>query len=161
MIKCTRLFLIFATGEPENEAMIKPFRYYGSKWISHKRNDMKRVLSPMNLGNSASVPAAHMICRGRETVLVPSLRLQCSRVGQRIKSRLTWFDLQLMCDIIFILNTSGWEKAVDDGDEVEAIDCLIERFAIHPGRCSMNTEKSIVNSRKYLLAPLRTSSSWS
>ena len=53
----------------------------------------------------------------------------CSSVSQCIKSRLSWSDLQLMRDIIFMLSSHGWEKLVEEDDDLEAIDRLIERFA--------------------------------
>ena len=34
----------------------------------------------------------------------------CSGVSNQIKSRLSWSDLQLMRDIIFMLSSHGWEK---------------------------------------------------
>ena len=54
----------------------------------------------------------------------------CCSVSQCIKSRLSWSDLQLMRDIIFMLSSHGWEKLVEEEDDLEAIDRLIERFAI-------------------------------
>ena len=52
----------------------------------------------------------------------------CTKVTQCIRSRLAWSDLQLLRDIIFALSSQGWEKAVDEGDKLEAIDRLSERF---------------------------------
>ena len=54
----------------------------------------------------------------------------CCSVSQCIKSRLSWSDLQSMRDIIFMLSSHGWEKLVEEEDDLEAIDRLIERFAI-------------------------------
>ncbi len=52
----------------------------------------------------------------------------CTKVTQCIRRRLAWSDLQLLRDIIFTLSSQGWEKAVDEGDKLEAIDRLSERF---------------------------------
>ena len=53
----------------------------------------------------------------------------CSRVSQCIKSRLSWSDLQLMRDIIFVFALHGWEKLIEDNNDMAAIDRLVERFA--------------------------------
>ena len=53
----------------------------------------------------------------------------CHSVSQCIKSRLSWSDLQLMRDIIFLLSTHGWEKLVEEDSDMAAIDRLVERFA--------------------------------
>ncbi len=53
----------------------------------------------------------------------------CTKVTQCIRSRLAWSDLQLLRDVIFTLSTQGWQKAVDEGDKLEAIDRLSERFS--------------------------------
>ena len=53
----------------------------------------------------------------------------CSAVSEHIKSRLSWSDLQLMRDIIFVLSSHGWEKAVEEEDDLAAIDRIVERFA--------------------------------
>lgn len=44
----------------------------------------------------------------------------CSKVTNCIKARLEWSDLQLIRDIITILATQGWQKMVDEGDEMES-----------------------------------------
>ena len=54
----------------------------------------------------------------------------CSNVSQCIKSRLSWSNLQLMRDIIFMLSSHGWEKFIEEEDDLAAIDRLIERFEI-------------------------------
>ena len=46
-----------------------------------------------------------------------------------INSRLTWSDLQLMRDIIFLLSSQGREKLVEEESEMAPIDRLVERFA--------------------------------
>ncbi len=45
-----------------------------------------------------------------------------------IKSRLSWSDLQVMRDIIFLLSSHGWEKLVEEGD-MTAINRLVDRFS--------------------------------
>ena len=40
----------------------------------------------------------------------------CHRVSQCIKSRLSWTDLELMRDIIFMLSMHGWEKLIQEDD---------------------------------------------
>ena len=46
-----------------------------------------------------------------------------------MKSRLSWSDLEVMRDIIFVLSTHGWEKLVEDSD-MAPIDRLAIRFAV-------------------------------
>ena len=48
--------------------------------------------------------------------------------SQCIKARLEWSDLLILRDIIFVLSTHGWEKAIED--QLEAIDRLVERFTV-------------------------------
>ena len=54
----------------------------------------------------------------------------CTKVIECIRSRMAWSDLELMRDIVFVLGTQGWEKAVEENDSMEAITRLTERFAI-------------------------------
>ena len=54
----------------------------------------------------------------------------CSKITQCIKSRLAWSDLQQMRDIIFVLSTHGWEKALEEEDQLEAVDRLVEKFTL-------------------------------
>ena len=54
----------------------------------------------------------------------------CSRVTEYIKSRLSWSDLEMMRDIIFVLSSHGWEKAVEEKNNLESIERLVERFII-------------------------------
>ena len=54
----------------------------------------------------------------------------CGRVSDHIKSRLSWSDQELMRDIIFMLSTHGWEKALEEDNDMVAIDRLVERFAV-------------------------------
>jgi len=54
----------------------------------------------------------------------------CHSVSHCIKSRLSWSDLQLMRDIIFMLSSHGWEKLIEEGNDIDmsAIDRLVNRF---------------------------------
>ena len=54
----------------------------------------------------------------------------CSKVLDCIKSRLSWSDAQQLRDIIFVLASQGWQKAVEEEDSLEAIDRLVEQFSI-------------------------------
>ena len=51
------------------------------------------------------------------------------RVVQCIKLRLSWSDLDLMRAIIFVLSTHGWEKALEEENDMQAVDHLVQRFA--------------------------------
>ena len=53
-----------------------------------------------------------------------------SKVSQCIKSPLSWLDMELMRDIIFMLSTHGWEKALQEDNDMVAIDRLVQRFSI-------------------------------
>ena len=53
----------------------------------------------------------------------------CHSVSDCIKSRLSWSDLQLMRDIVFLLSSQGWEKLVEEESDMAPIDRLVERFA--------------------------------
>ena len=54
----------------------------------------------------------------------------CHNVSQCIKSRLSWTDLDLMRDIIFMLSSHGWEKSIQEEDDFAAIDRLVIRFTL-------------------------------
>ncbi len=62
----------------------------------------------------------------------------CTCVTERIRTRLSWSDLELFRDIIVLLGTQGWQKIADeqvdmseeDGNPLNAIDRLVERFRI-------------------------------
>ena len=68
----------------------------------------------------------------------------CTRVTARIRTTLSWSDLQLFRDIIFMLGTQGWQKIVDEHIDVsadaeetqgsenplDAIHRLVERFRV-------------------------------
>ena len=53
-----------------------------------------------------------------------------SKVTECIKSRLSWSDLEMMRDIIFVLSSHGWEKVVEEKNNLESIERLVERFII-------------------------------
>ena len=53
----------------------------------------------------------------------------CQSVSHCIKSRLSWSDLQVMRDIIFLFSSHGWEKLVERESDMAAVDRLVERFA--------------------------------
>ena len=53
----------------------------------------------------------------------------CSKVLDCIKSRLSWSDTQQLHDIIIVLASQGWQKAVEE-DSLEAINRLVEQFSI-------------------------------
>lgn len=53
----------------------------------------------------------------------------CCSVSYCINSRLSWSDLQAMRDIIFLLSSHGWEKLVEEENDMAAIDRLVKRFA--------------------------------
>ena len=65
----------------------------------------------------------------------------CSKVTECICSRMAWSDLQLMRDIVFMLGTQGWEKAVEENDSMEAISRLVERFAVPLQAASADIEE--------------------
>ena len=67
----------------------------------------------------------------------------CSRVTECIRSRMAWSDLQLMRDIIFMLGTQGWEKAVEEDKSVDAIGRLVKRFTVPLQSASANTEEIV------------------
>ena len=48
----------------------------------------------------------------------------CTRISHCIKARLAWSDLQVLRDIIFVLSTYGWAKAIEK-DKLEAVDRLL------------------------------------
>jgi len=64
----------------------------------------------------------------------------CTQVTACLRTRLSWSDLQLFRDIIFMLATQGWQKILDDPVDVcdgaeemsenplDAIDQLVECF---------------------------------
>ena len=55
----------------------------------------------------------------------------CSKVTECIKSRLSWSDLEMMRDIIFILSSHGWEKVVEEKNNLESIERLVEDLLFH------------------------------
>ncbi len=48
--------------------------------------------------------------------------------------------MQLMRDIIVFLSSHGWEKLVEEGDDLSAIDRLVERFATPLQSAEANTD---------------------
>ena len=63
----------------------------------------------------------------------------CASITSCLKSRLAWSDLQQIRDVIYVLATQGWEKALAEGsdnsavescDPMEAVNRLGERFQI-------------------------------
>lgn len=56
---------------------------------------------------------------------------------------MAWSDLQLMRDIIFMLGSQGWEKAIEENDSIEAISRLVQRFTISLQGASANTEEIV------------------
>ena len=64
----------------------------------------------------------------------------CSQVVHCIKSRLSWSDLDLIRNIIFMLSTHGWEKALLEGNDMAAIKHLTERFSVPLEGAQANTD---------------------
>ena len=56
--------------------------------------------------------------------------VQKSKVCDCIKSRLAWTDLDMLRDIIFVLASQGWQKVVDEEEDLGAIDRLAEHFRL-------------------------------
>ena len=54
----------------------------------------------------------------------------CDKITLCTRERLSWSDVQVLRDIIFVLATQGWQKAVDEMDDLKAIDRLVDRFSI-------------------------------
>ena len=52
------------------------------------------------------------------------------QVVQCMRTRLAWTELQLLRDIIFILASEGWQKAIDEKDDLKAVDRVMEKFKI-------------------------------
>ena len=73
-----------------------------------------------------------------------------SRVTRCIKSRLSWSDMELMRDIIFMLSTQGWEKALEEDNDMAAIDRLIQRFAIPLQGAAVDTEEVVKEFREMI-----------
>ena len=73
-----------------------------------------------------------------------------SRVSQCIKSRLSWSDMELMRDIIFMLSTHGWEKALEEDNEMAAIDRLVQRFTIPLQGAGVDTDEVVKEFREMI-----------
>ena len=56
---------------------------------------------------------------------------------------MAWSDLQLMRDIIFMLGSQGWEKAIEKDNSMEAISRLVQRFTVPLQGASANTEEIV------------------
>ena len=54
----------------------------------------------------------------------------CGKLTLCTRDRLSWSDLQVLRDIIFVLATQGWEKALDEKNDLAAIDRLVDRFTV-------------------------------
>ena len=63
----------------------------------------------------------------------------CSHVTECIWSQLKWYDIQLMRDIIFVVGTQGWEKAVEE-ESMNAIHRILEQFTVPLQGASANIE---------------------
>ena len=82
-------------------------------------------------------------------------------VTERIRTRLSWSDLQLFRDIISMLSTHGWQKLIDeqsdtdhseDGeDPLNAIDRLTERFKFPLEKAGAELSASL--RQRYLMRP--------
>ena len=54
----------------------------------------------------------------------------CEQITECIKNRLAWSSLQVLRDIIFVLATQGWHKAIAEHNKLEAIDRLVKQFTV-------------------------------
>ena len=54
----------------------------------------------------------------------------CEQITECIKNRLAWSSLQVLRDIIFIVATQGWHKAIAEHNKLEAIDRLVKQFTV-------------------------------
>lgn len=54
----------------------------------------------------------------------------CERITICTRERLSWSDVEVLRDIIFVLATQGWQKAVDEKNDLKAIDRLVDRFTV-------------------------------
>ena len=74
----------------------------------------------------------------------------CRWVSQCIKSHASWSDLDLACDVIFMLSTHGWEKALEENNDMAAINRLVERFAIPLQGAQANTDAIVTEFREMI-----------
>lgn len=51
--------------------------------------------------------------------------------------------MRLMRDIIFILSIHGWEKALEEDNDMAAIDCLVQRFTIPLQGAGVDTDEVV------------------
>ena len=120
-----------------------------SRWVSHKLNAMKCVLSKFGAytNHLAALSSKSLEHWPTYTATLKKLTEEdgemvyqcqtlkkfeqakrlyqshhqeyCSSVTGCLKSRLAWSDLQVVRDIIFLLATQGWQKVVDEEEESE------------------------------------------
>ena len=138
-----------------DDAGVKPVRARGSRWVTHKLNAMKQVISksdeidiigaltgvlqtlqemnklglkPIEEWPTYAVTMRKIVQEGEDddcktyqcqelehfsaAVSFFSSKYEgyASAVAECIKSRLSWSDMDLMRDIIFMLSTHGWRK---------------------------------------------------
>ena len=74
----------------------------------------------------------------------------CSRVSHCIKSRLSWSDLDFVRDVIFMLSTHGWEKALEEESDMAAIQRLVDRFEIPLQGAKANTSEIVSEFREMI-----------
>ena len=70
-----------------------------------------------------------------KTMLTSKHKDYCSSITECLKSRLKWSDLDLIRDMIYILETQGWQKIMDEQesqselpDEIEAVVRVGDKF---------------------------------
>ena len=56
--------------------------------------------------------------------------------------------MRLMRDIIFILSIHGWEKALEEDNDMAAIDCLVQRFTIPLQGAGVDTDEVVKEFRE-------------
>ena len=108
---------------PTYAATVKNITKEGGKWL-YQGQKLKKL----------SEAKSHFECHSAE---------YCTSVTDHVRrTRLSWSDVQLFRDIIFMLGTQGWQKVMDEDndmlDEVQqytesqltAIDRLVEHFRI-------------------------------
>ena len=59
-------------------------------------------------------------------------------------------DLELMCDIIFMLSTHGWEKVLEEDNDMATIEWMVERFAIPLQGTLANTDEIVKEFREMI-----------
>ena len=74
--------------------------------------------------------------RGAKNFYSRNHQAYCVSINDCLKSRLDWSDLDLIRDIIFVLETQGWQKVIDEEenhsiekpDPAEAVDRIAMKF---------------------------------